>query len=106
MYAFIESGGKQHKVEVGQVVHVENLVGERGTAVDFDRVLLIGGDDDTRVGDPVVEGAVVKGSIVKHGRAVKILTYVYKRRQNSNRKRRGHRQGFTAVRIDSIEAEG
>ena len=103
MYAVIQSGGKQLRVEVGQVVHVETLSGEVGEAVVFDRVLLLGGPTPS-VGSPTVNGASVRGSIVGQGRGKKIHLYTYKRRQNSNRKRNGHRQNHTAVRIESIDA--
>jgi large subunit ribosomal protein L21 len=105
VYAVIETGGKQLKVQVGEVVRVESLTAEPGADVVFDRVLMIGGKagGETTVGAPSVEGATVKGSVVQHGRGPKINIYTYKRRQNSNRKRSGHRQNFTAVKIESIE---
>jgi len=103
MYAVIESGGKQLKVEVGQVVRVETLAGGVGDSIVFDRVLLIGGDSPS-VGAPTVGNASVRGSIVEHGRGKKIHLYTYKPRQNSNRKRSGHRQNFTAVKIEAIDA--
>ena len=104
MYAVIEAGGKQVRVEVGDVVRVERLDGDVGAAVTFGRVLLVGGDGSARVGAPVVNGAAVRGSIVEQGRAKKIVIYTYKKRQNSNRKQAGHRQAFTAVKIESIDA--
>ncbi len=103
MYAVIESGGKQHRVQVGEVVRVDLLNAEIGAEVVFDRVLMVGGEGDARVGSPILDGAHVKGSVVENGRAKKVLTFLYKRRQNSNRKRAGHRQHFTAVKIDAIE---
>jgi large subunit ribosomal protein L21 len=102
MYAVIESGSKQLRVEVGDVVEVERLAGDVGDAVVFDRVLMVGGDSPV-VGSPTVAEARVRGSIVSQGRGPKIHIYTYKRRQNSNRKRQGHRQGFTAVKIDKID---
>ena len=104
MYAVIETGGKQHRVRQGDVVRVENLGVEQGAAVEFDRVLLVGGEDETRVGTPVLEGARVRGTVLRHGRAKKIRIYTFKRRKNSNRRRKGHRQGFTEVKIEAIEA--
>jgi large subunit ribosomal protein L21 len=104
MYAVIESGGKQLRVKVGDVVRVERLDGDVGASVVFDRVLMLGGDESARVGSPVVEDAQVRGSIVEQDRARKILIYTYKRRQNSNRRRQGHRQQFTAVKIETIES--
>jgi len=103
MYAVIETGGKQLRVEVGQVVEVETLPGEAGAEIVFDRVLMLGGDD-VRVGAPTIEGASVKGSVVGQERHRKIRIFTYKRRQNSNRKRGGHRQNFTAVKIESIDS--
>lgn len=104
MYAVIETGGKQMRVQVGEVVRVELLSGEVGAPVVFDRVLLVGGGEDVKIGSPTLAGAQVLGSVVEQGRDKKILIYTYKRTQNSNRKRAGHRQGYTAVKIESIEA--
>jgi len=104
MYAVIESGGRQLRVQVGEVVRVQRMDGDVGAPVVFDRVLMLGGEDEARLGTPVVDGAAVRASIVEHGRDKKIRIYTYKRRQNSNRKRMGHRQDFTAVKIESIES--
>jgi large subunit ribosomal protein L21 len=107
VYAVIETGGKQRRVRVGEVVRVEGLAVEPGSEVVFDRVLMVGNDGDAedavKVGAPIVEGASVKGSVVTHGRGKKIVIFTYKRRQNSNRHRAGHRQNFTEVKIDTIE---
>ena len=103
MYAVIETGGKQLRVQPGDVVRVESLPGEVGSPVVFDRVLAVGGDEP-KIGRPSIDGAQVKGSIVEQGRAKKILVYTFKRRKNSNQKRRGHRQCYTAVKIESIDA--
>ena len=104
MYAVIESGSRQFRVQVGEVVRVQRMDGDVGAPVVFDRVLMLGGDDEARVGAPVVDGAAVRASIVEHGRDKKIRIYTFKRRQNSNRRRMGHRQDFTAVKIESIES--
>jgi large subunit ribosomal protein L21 len=104
MYAVIETGGKQVRVEPGDVVRVESLPGEVGSPVVFDRVLAVGGGDEAKIGRPAIDGAQVKGSIVEQARAKKILVYTFKRRKNSNQKRRGHRQPYTAVKIESIDA--
>ena len=104
MYAVIESGGRQLRVQVGEVVHVQRMDGDVGAPVVFDRVLMLGGEDEARLGTPVLDGAAVRASIVRHGRDKKIRIYTYKRRQNSNRRRMGHRQDFTAVKIESIES--
>ena len=104
MYAVIETGGKQHRVQVGEVVRVERLDGDVGAPITFDRVLMVGEGESVTVGAPTVSGAAVKGSVVEQGRGRKILTYIYKKRQNSNRRRQGHRQSYTAVKIDAIES--
>ena len=104
MYAVIETGGKQVRVQVGDVVRVETLPGEVGQSISFDRVLMVGDGASTKIGNPNLEGARVAGSIVEHGRGPKIVVYTYKRRQNSNRRTMGHRQDFTAVKIESIDA--
>jgi large subunit ribosomal protein L21 len=103
MYAVIQTGGKQHRVEVGEVVRVESMTGDAGDAVVFDRVLMVGEGDSVRVGSPTVEGATVRGTVVSQGRGKKVLIYTFKRRKNSNRRTQGHRQGYTAVKIDAIE---
>ena len=107
MYAVIETGGKQCRVRVGEVVRVERLTVEPGSEIVFDRVLMLGNEDDSKgsvqIGSPTVEGASVKGSVVAHGRAKKVVIYTYKPRQNSNRRRGGHRQNFTDVKIEKIE---
>lgn len=103
MYAVIAAGGKQYRVETGEILRVEKLKGEIGGEVAFDRVLLLGNGEDVRIGQPVVEGASVKGHIVEQGKHKKILVFKFKRRKRYRRKQ-GHRQLFTAVRIDTIEA--
>ncbi|HXV76101.1 MAG TPA: 50S ribosomal protein L21 [Candidatus Polarisedimenticolaceae bacterium] len=104
MYAVIESGGRQFRVQVGDTVRVERLDGDPGAPVVFDRVLMVGAGDDTTVGGPTVDGAAVRGSILGHGREKKVRIYTFKRRQNSNRRRKGHRQDYTAVKIEAIES--
>ncbi len=104
MYAVIESGGKQHRVRVGDVVRVEALAAQAGDTIAFDRVLMVGAGDESRVGTPTLAGAKVTGTVVELGRSSKVIGYVFKHRKNSNRKRWGHRQDFTAVKIEAIEA--
>jgi len=104
MFAVIETGGKQLRVQVGDLVHVETLDGEVGSEFVFDRVLMVGEGEGAQVGSPVIESASVRGSIVEHGRAKKVVIYDYKRRKNSNRRQMGHRQNYTAVKIESIDA--
>ena len=101
MYAVIETGGKQYRVEPGDTVRVESLPGEMGDAVAFDRVLLISDDESVAVGRPVIEGARVTGEIVEHGLGEKLTVYKFKRRKNQ-RKRNGHRQQYTAVKINEV----
>jgi large subunit ribosomal protein L21 len=105
MYAVIKTGGKQYKVAAGTLIAVEKLAGEAGDAVSFDQVLLVGGDREPSVGDPLVAGAAVAGEIVGQRRAGKILVFKKRRRQNSKRSR-GHRQPETLVRITEILTDG
>jgi large subunit ribosomal protein L21 len=102
MYAVIQTGGKQHRVEIGEVVRVEKLESEEGAKVTFDQVLAVGEGDAVKVGAPTVQGATVTGTVVEQGRGKKLLIFRYRRRQNASRRRGGHRQSFTAVKIDAI----
>jgi len=102
MYAIIETGGKQVKVAAGDVVYVEKLDVEAGETVTFDKVLFVGGED-VKVGAPLVEGATVTGKVEKQGRQKKIIVFKYKAKKN-NRKKQGHRQPYTKVIIDAINA--
>jgi large subunit ribosomal protein L21 len=104
MYAVIDVGGKQQRVQVGEVVRVESVPGGAGESVVFDSVFAVGSGDAIRLGTPLVDGARVLGTVFEQGRGEKIHIFTYKKRKNSSRKRRGHRQNFTAVKIDSIEA--
>lgn len=101
MYAVIETGGKQYRVEKGDVIDVE-LAETDGPAINFDRVLMIGGGEGVRVGSPVVSGASVSGVLVDEIRAPKIKVFKKKRRKGY-RKQQGHRQNLLRVRIDAIE---
>lgn len=102
MYAVIETGGKQYRVEKNSVLFVEKLHAKEGETVTFDKVLLVNNDGETKVGSPVVEGAKVVGKVVKHGKGKKITVFKYKPKKNYKRKK-GHRQPFTQVVIESIE---
>ena len=104
MVAVIETGGKQMRVRVGDLVRVETLDGDVGAEIVFDRVLMVGEGEDAKIGSPALEGAKVRASIVEQGRSKKIHIFTYKRRKNSNRRRMGHRQNYTAVKIQSIDA--
>jgi len=99
-YAIIESGGKQFRVSQGEVVRLPNLDGEIGSNIEFGKILCIGGDNGFKFGDGL-SGAEVSGTVVSHGRARKVLVFKFKRRKQY-KKLQGHRQGFTAVKIDSI----
>jgi large subunit ribosomal protein L21 len=99
-YAVIRTGGKQYRVELGQLIRVEKLTGEVGSTIEFTEVLLAGGDA-IRIGTPLVEGARVRGEIVGHLRDKKVLIFKKKRRKNY-RRRRGHRQSLTTVRVTEI----
>ena len=99
MYAVIETGGKQYKVEQGSVIYVEKLAVEAGNEVTFEKVLLV----DGKVGTPYVKGATVTGNVVKHGKNKKITVFTYKAKKNEKRKL-GHRQQFTKVEITAINA--
>ncbi len=101
MYAIIETGGKQYRVSEGDYIKVEKLECEEGATVVFDRVLFVSQDDDVKVGTPFVQGAKVEGVAVEHGKGKKILVFKYKPKKNY-RKRRGHRQPFTKVKINAI----
>lgn len=103
MYAVVATGGKQYRVEVGDVVRVEKLPGEKGAEVAFEQVLLLGDGEDIRIGQPLVEGAAVRGHIVEQDKFKKILVFKFKRRKGYRRKQ-GHRQPYTAVKIDTIVA--
>lgn len=101
MYAIIETGGKQVKVEEGQAIYVEKLPEETGNSVTFDQVLVVGGEE-TKVGSPYVSGAKVTGTVEKQGKHKKITVYKFKRRKGY-RKKQGHRQPYSKVVINSIE---
>jgi large subunit ribosomal protein L21 len=103
MYAVVATGGKQYKVEEGEILRVEKLTGEIGSQVAFDQVLMLSDGENVKIGQPVLEGVQVKGHIIEQGKHKKILVFKYKRRKRYRRKQ-GHRQLFTAVKIDAIEA--
>ena len=100
MYAIILTGGKQVKAEIGQVIYTEKIEGEKDQEVSFDKILFIDGEK-VLVGKPFVEGATVKATIVKQGREPKIRVLRYKAKSNL-RVARGHRQPYTALKIEAI----
>ncbi|MGO8946145.1 MAG: 50S ribosomal protein L21 [Ktedonobacterales bacterium] len=105
MYAVIETGGKQYRVSPGQTVEVELLPAEPGTSVELDRVLLVSSEGNTQVGQPVVGGAKVFGTVAREGRAKKILVFKYKSKKRY-RHALGHRQDYTYLLITDIQADG
>ena len=102
MYAVIKAGGKQYKVSPGDVVRVEKLEQEAGTTVEFGEVLALNNDQNLVVGSPLVANARVSGTVVETGKAKKVLIFKYKRKKQY-KVFRGHRQRFTAVKIDVIK---
>ncbi|TLS33191.1 50S ribosomal protein L21 [Geobacillus thermoleovorans] len=102
MYAIIETGGKQLKVEEGQEIYIEKLDANEGDTVMFDKVLFVGGET-VKIGNPTVEGATVTARVQKHGRQKKIIVFKYKAKKNYRRKQ-GHRQPYTKVVIEKINA--
>lgn len=104
-YAVIRTGGKQYRVSPGELLRVELLTGEVGSEVSFSEVLLTAADGAVTVGTPLVPGASVTARIAEHGKERKILVFKKKRRK-SYRRKRGHRQHFTAVQVKSINLGG
>lgn len=102
MYAVIKTGGKQFRAEPGKTLRVPSLDVEPGETVTFDDVLLASDGDDVKVGTPSVDGATVTAEVVKHGRDKKVIVFKRKRRKGY-RKKQGHRQGFTEIRIDEVK---
>ncbi len=101
MYAVISTGGRQYRVKQGDELRVEKLPGNPGDEIEFDKVLLVGEGADITLGTPYIPSARVKAAIVKQGRGKKIVVFKFKRRKAS-RKKTGHRQDYTGVRILSI----
>jgi large subunit ribosomal protein L21 len=103
MYAVVRTGGKQVRVTPGGSVRVEKLPGAVGESVELDQVLLVGGEGETRVGTPLVDGVKVVGTITDQSRGPKLTIFKLKRRKGYRRKM-GHRQDYTEIRVDSIES--
>jgi large subunit ribosomal protein L21 len=102
MYAVIKTGGKQYRVAADDVLTVEKIAGEPGAKVEFGEVLMVGGNGaGTKIGAPLVSGALVKAEVVEQGRGPKVIAFKKRRRKNSRRKR-GHRQELTTVKITEI----
>jgi len=103
MYAIIVTGGKQYKVQEGDVIYIEKVNAEAGESVTFDQVLAVSKGDAFVTGAPVVAGATVTGKVEKHGKGEKIIVFKYKPKKNERRKQ-GHRQPYTKVTIEKIQA--
>ena len=103
MYAIIETGGKQLRVEKGQAIYVEKLDVNAGDTVVIDKVCLIS-DATTTIGTPYIKGAKVTCKVEKQGKEKKVMTFMYKAKKGSTRKRQGHRQPYTKLTIEAIEA--
>jgi large subunit ribosomal protein L21 len=101
MYAVIKTGGKQYRVAADEVITVEKLAGDAGATVEFTEVLMLAGSGEAKVGKPLISGAKVVAEVVEQGRAPKVIAFKKRRRKNSRRKR-GHRQHQTTVRIKDI----
>lgn len=102
MYAIIRTGGRQVRVEQGDTVYVDRLESAAGDKVTLGEVLMVGGGGDAKIGSPLLSAASVTGTVVEQGRDHKIRVFKYKKRKHY-RRTRGHRQSYTAVRIDSIQ---
>ena len=105
MYAVIETGGKQYRVQEGDVINVEKLNVSAGDDITFDKVLLFNDGEKLQVGAPIVEAAKVFGSVVENGKGEKIIIFKYKAKKDY-RKKQGHRQPYTLVKIESLSADG
>lgn len=103
MYAIIVTGGKQYKVQEGDVIFVEKLDVEAESTVEFNEVLAVSSDNKLVVGKPVVDGASVSGKVLSHGKDKKIIVYKYKAKKDY-RKKQGHRQPYTKIQIEKINA--
>ncbi|MEI6580055.1 MAG: 50S ribosomal protein L21 [Eubacteriales bacterium] len=103
MYAIIETGGKQYKVEAGDSLYIEKLDVTEADEITFDKVIAVGKDDGMTVGTPFIEGATVTAKVLKNGKAKKIIVFTYKSKKNEKRKK-GHRQPYTKVEISAINA--
>lgn len=104
-YAIFKAAGFQYRAELGELLRLPSLDAEPGGTVTFDEVLLGAGDGEVLIGRPTLEGAAVRGEVVRHGRGDKVVVYKFKRRKNYRRKT-GHRQDFTEVRINEIDLGG
>lgn len=105
MYAVIQTGGKQYRVQPGDTLTIERIPGSEGDSIEFDQVLMFSTEEAVAVGRPLVEGARVNAKIVEHGRGEKLTVYKFKRRKDY-RRRNGHRQELTKIEIGEIVTGG
>lgn len=105
MYAVIETGGKQYRVQPGDVISVEKLKVEAQDKVTFDKVLVVNDGAEVKVGTPVVNGATVSGTVVENGKGKKVIIFKYKSKKDY-RKKQGHRQPYTMIKIDQFSIDG
>ena len=103
MYAVIETGGKQYRVEEGDILFIEKRDVKADDVVDFDKVIVVGKEDGAVIGTPVVEGAKVSAKVLKNGKGKKIVVFKYRSKKDSKTKK-GHRQPYTQIQIQSINA--
>jgi large subunit ribosomal protein L21 len=103
MYAIVSQGGKQYKVREGETLRFEKISGDVGSSITFENVLAFSNGEELSVGQPSLDNVSVNGTITEQGKSKKIIVFKYKRRKRFRRKQ-GHRQQYTAVRIDSIQA--
>ena len=104
MYAMVEACGRQYKVQEGDVVFFEKLDAEEGKKVTFDKLILVSEEGKVQVGNPYVKGVKVEGKVVSHGRGKKIVVFKYKAKKGSTYRRQGHRQPYTKLIVEKIEA--
>ena len=105
MYAVVMTGGKQYRVSAGDKIRVEKLNAEAGSTVSLDKVLVVGGEGETMVGAPYVAGACVEAEVVENGKADKVIIFKYKAKKDY-RKKQGHRQPYTELKINGISVNG
>ncbi len=104
MYAIIETGGKQYRVQEGDVITVEKLDVEAGSKIELDKVLVLNNGTELKVGAPYVEGAKVVGEVVENGKGKKVIIFKYKAKKDY-RKKQGHRQPYTMIKIESLDGK-
>ena len=104
MYAVIKTGGKQYRVVAGEKIKVEKLVGDVGTKVTLDQILMLADGNKVTIGSPIVKGASIQATVLSHGRGDKVMIFKFRRRKHY-RKTQGHRQSYTEIQIGDITAK-